>query len=203
MSENKTKEERQNQILEAAIKLFVVKGYSDTRMDDIAEESGLSKGAIYHHYESKNELFFALIDYWEKSFLPDFFNKEFNNHSAQDILKELANDIANNFKNKKYLFLAELEFWALSNRDEKVRDRTKLLYHKMLKFLKKIFIKAGETGEFKNLDPDMAALAVMTSMQGVIWFSIFEHSEFSAEDYLNEVTKFIINGFQRASLAVP
>ena len=49
----------------------------------------------------------------------------------------------------------------------------------MLTFLKIIFIKAEKSGEFKNLDPGMAALAVMTLMQGVIWFSIFEHKEFN------------------------
>ena len=100
------------------------------------------------------------------------------------------------------MFLAELEFWALANRDEKVRDRTKKLYYKMLTFLKIIFIKAEKSGEFKNLDPGMAALAVMTSMQGVIWFSIFEHKEFTAEEYLSEVTEFMINGFQKVSMPV-
>ena len=72
MSRNKLKENRKEQILKAALKLFVVNGYSDTRMDDIAIGSGLSKGAIYHHYASKNDLFIALIDYWEETFLPAF-----------------------------------------------------------------------------------------------------------------------------------
>ena len=49
MAENKSKEERQGQILDAALKVFVNKGYADTRMDDIVNKSGLSKGAIYHH----------------------------------------------------------------------------------------------------------------------------------------------------------
>ena len=68
MSKNKLKENRKEQILKAALKLFVVNGYSDTRMDDIAIGSGLSKGAIYNNYASKNDLFIALIDYWEETF---------------------------------------------------------------------------------------------------------------------------------------
>ena len=37
----------------------------------------------------------------------------------------------------------------------------------------------------------------MTSLQGVIWFSIFEKSKLSAEEYLTEVMEFIIHGFKK------
>ena len=50
MAENLPKEERQSQIMEAAMKVFTKKGFSSARMDDIVKQSGLSKGAIYYHY---------------------------------------------------------------------------------------------------------------------------------------------------------
>ena len=59
---SKLKDSTKNQILEAALRVFVKSGFSKTTMDDIVNESGLSKGAIYHHYGSKKELFLALID---------------------------------------------------------------------------------------------------------------------------------------------
>jgi methionine salvage enolase-phosphatase E1 len=37
----------------------------------------------------------------------------------------------------------------------------------------------------------------MTALQGVIWFSIFEDSKLSAEEYLNDVIEFIIHGFTK------
>jgi AcrR family transcriptional regulator len=107
------------------MKIFVVNGYSNTKMDDIADEAGFSKGAVYHHFSSKHDLFFSLIDYWETSFLPKFYSNDYSNVSLVNVLKELASEVASNFKNKKYLFLAELEIWALSNRDVKIRERTK------------------------------------------------------------------------------
>ena len=195
-----SKENSKNQILKAALKIFVVNGYSNTKMDDIAEEAGFSKGAVYHHFSSKDDLFFSLIDYWEASFLPKFYSNNYSNVSLVKVLKELASEVASNFKNKKYLFLAELEIWALSNRDSKVRERTKKLYNKMLSHLENIFTNAINDGEYKNIDPGMAAMAVMTSMQGVIWFSIFDHKNFTAEEYVNEVMNFIINGLKKTSI---
>tara|TARA_B100000212_G_scaffold211391_1_gene159758 strand:+ start:297 stop:899 length:603 start_codon:yes stop_codon:yes gene_type:complete len=195
-----SKENSKNQILKAALKIFVVNGYSNTKMDDIADEAGFSKGAVYHHFSSKDDLFFSLIDYWETSFLPKFYSNNYSNVSLVKVLKELASEVASNFKNKKYLFLAELEIWALSNRDSKVRERTKKLYNKMLSHLENIFTNAINDGEYKNIDPGMAAMAVMTSMQGVIWFSIFDHKNFTAEEYVNEVMNFIINGLKKTSI---
>lgn len=49
-------------ILDAALDKFASKGYHDTRLDEIAEESGTSKGAIYFHFPNKERLFLALVD---------------------------------------------------------------------------------------------------------------------------------------------
>ena len=50
------------QILDAAIEVFSQKGYHDTRVDEIVETSGKSKGAVYFHFKSKQDIFLALID---------------------------------------------------------------------------------------------------------------------------------------------
>ena len=52
---------REAQILDAAAELFVHYGYDKTTVSDIAREAGVSKGAIYLHFESKDELFEALL----------------------------------------------------------------------------------------------------------------------------------------------
>tara|TARA_Y100000814_G_C12148339_1_gene340005 strand:- start:38 stop:631 length:594 start_codon:yes stop_codon:yes gene_type:complete len=196
--ENKSKDNSKEQILEAAMKVFVKNGFSETRMDDIAENSGLSKGAIYHHYKSKKDLFLALIDFWEEYFFFNiFFNKDVESKNSADLLRDMAKDMIETFKNRKYILLAELEFWSLANHDEDVRAKTEALYIKLMKLIRTIISKGVDSNEFKKLDVDVAALSVMTSLQGVIWFSIFQDKNISAEQYLNNVIEFIIFGFQK------
>ncbi len=197
MADNNIKIDKKNQILDAALQIFVKKGYSETRMDDIVQRSGMSKGAIYHHYSSKKDLFLDLIDFWELYCFPNILDKKYKNRSASGKLREIVKDVIITFKNKKYVFLAELEIWSLSNHDDVVRNKTKLLYMNLLKLFSNI-IKAGiENSEFKNVNIRIAALSIMTSLQGVIWFSIFENSELSAEEYLTEVMEFIIVGLKK------
>ena len=49
-------------ILDAALNIFSDKGYHDTRLDEIADSSQTSKGAIYFHFPNKERLFLALVD---------------------------------------------------------------------------------------------------------------------------------------------
>ena len=46
-----------NDILQAARKLFELQGYSATTIDDIAGDAGVTKGAVFHHFSSKEKLF--------------------------------------------------------------------------------------------------------------------------------------------------
>tara|TARA_Y100001960_G_C14623935_1_gene802140 strand:+ start:46 stop:639 length:594 start_codon:yes stop_codon:yes gene_type:complete len=196
--DNKNIDNSKEQILEAAMKVFVKNGYEQTKMDVIADVSGLSKGAIYHHYESKKDLFLALIDYWEETFFFSvFFNKGDESVKAEDLLREITRDIVKTFKTRNHILLAELEFWSLANHDEDIRNKTAGLYVKLLKLFKSLIRKGIRENHFKDLNVDVAALSVMTSLQGVIWFSIFRDSKISAEDYLHDVIEFIIYGFKK------
>ena len=61
MARNKYPEETVNLILETAMKLFAEKGYEHTSIQDIINNlGGLSKGAIYHHFRSKEDILNAV-----------------------------------------------------------------------------------------------------------------------------------------------
>jgi len=49
------------QLLESALRVFSEKGYAATRLSDIAVAAGVTRGAIYHHFGNKKELFIALF----------------------------------------------------------------------------------------------------------------------------------------------
>lgn len=56
MSRNKYPEQTVEKILDAAACLFAQKGYAHTTLQDVIDETGLSKGAVYHHFKSKEEI---------------------------------------------------------------------------------------------------------------------------------------------------
>lgn len=62
MARNKYPEETVQKILDTAERLFIEKGYDRTSLQNIIEETGLSKGAIYHHFTSKEDIFYYVCD---------------------------------------------------------------------------------------------------------------------------------------------
>ncbi len=67
----KQKEDKREQILEAARKVFSRYGYNKTTLDDIGEVVGMKKNSLYHYFENKEDLFKTIIDleanyYFEK-----------------------------------------------------------------------------------------------------------------------------------------
>src|SRR5713226_2372614 len=54
--------ERRRQLLDAALEIFVSRGYHAAAMDEIAERAGVSKPVLYQHFPGKLELYLALLD---------------------------------------------------------------------------------------------------------------------------------------------
>lgn len=61
MTRHLPEQARREQILSAARRCFIENGYHPTRMDDIARAAGLSKGGVYFHFKSKQEVFESLV----------------------------------------------------------------------------------------------------------------------------------------------
>lgn len=57
------KGDRRQELLDAALTLFLSHGYSDTRMDDVALLAGVGKGTLYNYFENKETLFFSAIEH--------------------------------------------------------------------------------------------------------------------------------------------
>lgn len=55
-------DKRKEEILNAALEEFCLKGYSGTKISDIVKRAGISQGLIYHYYKSKDELYFDVVD---------------------------------------------------------------------------------------------------------------------------------------------
>jgi TetR/AcrR family acrAB operon transcriptional repressor len=54
-------EETRQQLMDAALKVFSARGYSAARLSDIAAEAGVTRGAVYWHFGSKEGLLFAIL----------------------------------------------------------------------------------------------------------------------------------------------
>ncbi len=183
-------------ILDSAFNVFVSNGYNDTTMSHIVKESGLSKGAIYHYYSSKKELFASLIDHWEIFSFPNFYSKDNKNESAEDTLIRFADTVYDVFCSKPDVFLAEIEFWALANKDREIKERSKVLYSKILTLFELVLNKGVRNNEFKSIDTEIIAMELLSVFQGINWFCLFGGDESTVRKYLKQSVGVILKGIR-------
>ena len=87
------KDARPQELLAAALDLFVERGYASTRLEDVAKRAGVSKGTLYLYFTNKEELFKAVV---RNSIVPVIGAAEdsiagFEGHSA-DLLRQVVRD---------------------------------------------------------------------------------------------------------------
>lgn len=68
-------EEKQNRILNAAMKEFSLKGYDNASTNEIVKNAKISKGLLFHYFSNKKQLFLFLYDHCIETVLNDFYKK--------------------------------------------------------------------------------------------------------------------------------
>lgn len=58
-------EARALELIDAALRVFAQKGYRNARLDDVADAAGVTKGAIYHYFDTKEALLRAVIEHYQ------------------------------------------------------------------------------------------------------------------------------------------
>jgi len=168
--------ERPGEILDAALALFVEKGFAATRLDDVAERAGLSKAAIYLYFEDKT----ALIQGVVRQVVA------LNLGTVEAMLKGHRGSIA-------ALLPRILEFMAGRIEDTPMPSVAKLVISESRAFpeigrfyLKEVIgrgfplleglIKRGiAQGEFRPVDPAMTVRSIIGPMLlAVLWRTVFE-----------------------------
>ncbi|MHA2085318.1 MAG: TetR/AcrR family transcriptional regulator, partial [Candidatus Thorarchaeota archaeon] len=145
----------QDKILGAAESLFSRDGYHGTSMDAIVKESGLSKGAIYGYFESKEMLFLALQEKHASLSLDELKSALSQEPTARAKLEKAASLVIGSIcEVPDAVCRMDLEFQVASSRMVKIRNRLKKQQSMIISFIADIIREGSRTGEFKqSLDP--------------------------------------------------
>jgi AcrR family transcriptional regulator len=112
-------------ILHAARKVFAQRGYHGATIGEIAGEAGLSNGAVYYNFASKEGLFFALLDEWRTELIQDAGKAAGRpgsarpEHSFQDEMRQVVGTLKRGREWRLLLF----EFVTYAARNPKFRER--------------------------------------------------------------------------------
>ena len=109
--------------IEAAAEVFALRGYRDSSVDEIAQRAGYSKGAVYWHFDSKDDLFLALLEERIDRPTREMIELLESAPPEQDMVPETNQRFMEVLRGQRELLLLEHEYWSQAVRDPKVRAR--------------------------------------------------------------------------------
>lgn len=160
-------DETKRLILEKAMALFAKKGFKNVTMKDICIDTGLSRGGLYRHYESTNQIFSEIIDILMNTQDNELSSKIENEVPAPVILDEILERYKKEMLDGSgSLSIAILEFYS----ENQSSDNDNVLFEQYLysKDMWRNFISYGvNRGEFNNVNSEEIIDLIIFSYQGV------------------------------------
>ena len=188
---------RKENILEAALLCFNEKGYHKTSIDDIALNAKISKGGIYYHFKSKDELFLKLFNFRLNRYteqLKSYIQEESDPVKRIRILIQKWGLI---LKENEDFFKFCMEFSSMGAREKEIRKEMTSFYRSSVEIFRQIIEEGVATGEFENVDTERIARLIYFLSQGVFStffavdcdFDLIEQHTFNMETILKSINK--------------
>ena len=175
MSKREPKEKRINDIIAAAREVFLEKGFEGTTMEAIAQKAGISKGGLYHHFQSKDMILMAV-------------NQKISEEIEKIMLKAAQCPTIKEgllFYIENYLCFwmehpSETSFLFLSV--AKILDNPELLKYYQeftvdyMKYFEESFAMGIQNGEFKPHNVKTSAITLVGAMDGILSYMILDEN---------------------------
>lgn len=169
------KDARPQELLAAALDLFVERGFAATRLDDVARAAGVSKGTLYLYFSSKEELFKAVV---RESIVPLLGEAEgvidqFEG-SSEELFRLVMSTWWNSIGNTKLSGLPKLMMAEAGNFPELARFYQEEVINRGENLVMTMLKRGLARGEIRNVDVEIDARLLIAPM---IMMMIWKHSQ--------------------------
>ncbi|WP_049970734.1 TetR/AcrR family transcriptional regulator [Haladaptatus cibarius] len=167
MSQRSESSDTRESIMRATYCALSKHGYADLTMQDIAEEFEKSKSLIHYHYETKEDLFVAFLDY-----LLDHFHEHVESIDSDDPAERLHHlldlfESGPSDDDKRDFHVALLEIRAQAPYTDAYREQLRRNTDDLHDLAADIIRDGTETGQFDSVDPDEAATVLLATVDGI------------------------------------
>lgn len=173
MTLKRPKQERMSGILDAAVTEFLEKGYENSSVESIARRAGLSKGGIYHHFKSKDEILLYANQKLSEP-VAEMMARSARLSSAAEALRSYIRSYLKYWKDRPqqliFFFLSTTR--VLANKD--VWEMYEQYAEASLSFFQGVLDRGVQAGEFAAHDTRARALALMSALDGVIGYLMID-----------------------------
>lgn len=166
-------QKKRDLILDKAKELFIQRGYAATSMDELVRYIGVSKGSIYYHFKSKEELFIQLLARQNREWINAWMEKSSAFSSFEERVYGIADHMVDDFQNP--LVKVGEEFYISQPENKHLLDQILQIMQEPRMLYRNIFAEAAKEGFLPEEDLDEIAI-IFSSMLDGLSISYYERS---------------------------
>jgi AcrR family transcriptional regulator len=190
-------QETRNKILETATDLFSKSGYDATGVAEICQAAGVSKGAFYHHFPTKQALFIDLLDSYLNSLETGFSQMRQQGQVVPHVIIEMAEMAGSLFQSADIHLPIFLEFWTQANHDNQIWQTAISPYRRFQEYFAELIQEGINEGSLQAIDPQLAARVLVSMAIGMLMQSMFDPEITNWQDEARQSMQLLINGIAR------
>ena len=190
-------EETRTRILQSAMKLFSETGFDATGVAEICGTAGVSKGAFYHHFETKQAVFLQLLEDWLQQVDADLQTALSEAPTVVDGLLGMAARTREVFSAADGRLSILLEFWSQARKDPVVWERTIAPFRRYRDAFAGIITKGIEEGSLRPIDADKAAQALMSLAVGIVLQGVLDPKGARWDRVIQDTIGMLVEGIGR------
>lgn len=151
--------DRRKQIMEGAEKVFARKGYFASTIADIAREAGVAKGTIYWYFENKRAIMLAILEYISEELTDTFLKVVRKSENGLEALLGCVEPAMRMLDKHGPIYL--MYFFEIGSTDPLIQQKFRRLYRTVYEGVKAAVNRGIKQAVIRELDPEIAAYAVM------------------------------------------
>jgi AcrR family transcriptional regulator len=168
MTSQRRGEQTHARILQAAEDCFAQHGYDAASVAEICRSAGVSKGAFYHHFPSKQALFLELLDRWLGELDTQLAAARAGTRTVPQGLMQMAGMTQPVFETGRGQLPMFLEFWNQAARDPAIWQATIAPYRRYRAFFSGLVEAGIAEGTLRSVDPEVAAHVIVSLAVGLV-----------------------------------
>jgi AcrR family transcriptional regulator len=190
-------EKTRSRILNVARQSFTRHGYDATGVAQICKQAGVTKGAFYHHFPSKQALFLELLDRWLTQLDGQLMAARIEAADIPEGLLQMADLAGNVFEAASGRLPFFLEFWSKAARDPQICQATIEPYRRYQAFFATLIETGVREGSLRSVDPDIAARAIVSLAVGLVLQSLLDPEGAHWEQVTKDSMRMLLEGLKQ------
>jgi AcrR family transcriptional regulator len=184
-------------ILQAAEDCFARRGYDAASVAEICRAAGVSKGAFYHHFPSKQALFLELLDCWLAELDTQLAAARAGTQTVPEGLVQMAGMTQPVFDAGRGRLPMFLEFWNQAARDPAIWQATVAPYRRYRAFFCGLVEAGIAEGTLRALDPEIVAHVIVSLAVGLVLQGSLDPDGADWGRVLEEGVRLLLEGLTR------